>query len=151
MNSAPLLSIRATKNCVHVVFSLYVAALFSQVAVLAAVLALVVIIILSIIILIAVWRKVRQTQPQTTSCAGVTCHSKVTRPFVRICAWSETSLRDPLEGDRVCESGRSRVHLRGPHPLALWPHLGDAQRQPGAGWVLHTQRLLLSHLLLLLK
>lgn len=38
-----------------------VAALFSQVAVLAAVLALVVIIIMSIIILIAVWRKVRQT------------------------------------------------------------------------------------------
>lgn len=36
-----------------------VAALFSQVAVLAAVLALVVIIIMSVIILIAVWRKVR--------------------------------------------------------------------------------------------
>lgn len=36
-----------------------VAALFSQVAVLAAVLALVAIIIMSIIILIAVWRKVR--------------------------------------------------------------------------------------------
>lgn len=41
-----------------------VAALFSQVAVLAAVLALVVIVILSFIILIAVWRKVREYEIQ---------------------------------------------------------------------------------------
>lgn len=39
-----------------------IAALFSQVAVLAAVLALVVIVIMSFIILIAIWRKVRETQ-----------------------------------------------------------------------------------------
>lgn len=41
------------------------AALFSQVALLAAVLTLVPIIIMSIIILIAVWRKVRKSPQQT--------------------------------------------------------------------------------------
>jgi len=114
-----------------------VAALFSQVAVLAAVLALVVIFIMSVIILIAVWRKVRQTL--------ICNYNYVEWKWFRfsscgIClsptALSETSLRDQMEGDRICEPGWARVHLRGPHPPALWPGLGDAPRQPGAGWVL---------------
>lgn len=48
--------------CLMFCVLLPIAALFSQVAVLAAVLALVVIVIMSFIILIAIWRKVRETQ-----------------------------------------------------------------------------------------
>lgn len=124
-----------------------VAALFSQVAVLAAVLALVVIIIMSIIILIAVWRKVRQTDSHVSLFLSFFFHvlsrSIVIENVFLSCmcffllpVLLETSVWDQMEGDRVCEPGWSWVHLRGPHTPTLWPSLGNGSRQPGAGWVL---------------
>lgn len=55
------------------------------------------------------------------------------------CVLSEAALWDQMEGDRVGEPGRPRVHLRGPHPPALWPGLGNATRQPGSGWDMRGQ------------
>lgn len=117
------------------VFQLYLpgAALFSQVVLLAVVLTLVPIIIMSIIILIAVWKKVRNPSADNTNAPS----ERRNRPLVFLsvcCMLSEAALWDQMEGDRVGEPGRPRVHIRGPHPPALWPGLGNATRQPGSGW-----------------
>lgn len=85
-------------------------------AVLAAVLALVAIIIMSIIILVAVWRKVR-SEDLLLFCRATVFESRELHEFMLFL--SETSLRDQVEGDRVREPGRPRVHLRGPHPPSL--------------------------------
>lgn len=143
----------AVSNVSRASFS--IAAWFSKVAVLAAVLALVVIFILSIIILIAVWRKVRHAWIHLFQ-SNYSEYTFFKENIVKIIQdmWdfppsltflSETSLWNQMEGDRVCEPGWTWVHLCGPHPSALWPGLGDAQRKPGAGWVLPAALHLLKH------
>lgn len=47
---------------------------------------------------------------------------------------AEATVWNQVEGHWISQFRWTRVHLRWPHSPALWPGLGDATGQSGAGW-----------------